>query len=104
MALRIYKSKTTGDIVQSLKPLDSGQWDELLTAPSTKLMVTANAATGKSKLKDSQAMLTERARNHSRDYLLDETIQINKANGLEAQVTQNFLNEKGERRRKIDDK
>ncbi len=66
-------------------------------------MVLANKATGKSKLKDNKAVLTERARNHSRDHDLDDNIQLNKANGLDAQVKNSFLNEKGERRKKVDD-
>lgn len=102
MALRIYKHKTTGETKRTLKVL-SGDWEEVISAPNQKFMVTANAATGKSKLKDATAILTARARNHSRDHDLDNNIQLNKMNGLDAQVKRSFLNEKGERRRKIDD-
>lgn len=75
--------------------------EEVIKAPNGKFMITANASTGRSKIKDLKGQLTERARNHSRDTLLDETIQINKDNKLG--VSNNLLNEKGERRRKIDD-
>lgn len=81
----------------------TGDWEEIITAPNQKFMVSANKATGKSKLKDNTKILTERSRNHSRDHDIDHDIQLNKANGLDAQVQTNLLNEKGERRRKIDD-
>ena len=76
---------------------------EVLLAPNQKFMVTANAATGTSKIKDSDKILKARARNHSRDVLGDETIQTNTDNGLKESVARNLLNEKGQRRRKIDD-
>lgn len=103
MPLKYYKNKETGEVKKSLKKLDSEEWDEIITAPNQKFMVAADKATGRSKLKDSTKILTERARNHSRDVDLDDNILTNKANGLDAQVKQSFLNEKGERRRKIDD-
>lgn len=102
MALRIYRNKETGEEKRSLKKLD-GDWEEVITAPNQKFMITANAATGSSKLKDSDKQLRTRARNHSRDVDLDNNIQLNKANGLDASVQANLLNSKGERRRKIDD-
>lgn len=102
MALRIYKNKLTGEEKKSLKPL-FGEWEEIITAPNQKFMVTANAAEGTSKLKDSTKILTERARNHSRDVLGDETIQTNLDAGSKESVARNLLNEKGQRRRKIDD-
>jgi hypothetical protein len=77
------------------------EMEEEISAPSSKFMITANAATGTSKLKDSKKVLLERARNHSRDVDADDTIQVNKDNHLG--VSQNLLNEKGEKRRKIDD-
>lgn len=103
MALKYYKNKETEEIKRSLKPLDPEEWEEVIVAPNQKFMVTANKATGTSKIKDSKKILTERARNHSRDVELDDNIQVNNANGLEAKVKANLLNEKGERRRKIDD-
>lgn len=102
MALRIYVNKKTGEERQSLKKLD-GDWEEILTAPNQKFMVSVNAATGTSKLKDSDRALRARSRNHSRDVDIDNNIQLNRANGLDASVATNLLNSKGERRRKIDD-
>ena len=103
MALKFYKNKKTGEERRSLKSLSKDEWDEMIVAPNHKFMTPSDPNTGKSKLKDSQKMLTARARNHSRDVDLDDTIQINKANGLDGQVARNLLNSKGERRRKIDD-
>jgi len=102
MALKYYRHKESGEEKRSLKPLGD-EWEEVITAPNQKFMVAANKATGTSKLKDSTKVLTERARNHSRDHDIDSNIQVNEANGLKVQVKQNLLNEKGERRRKIDD-
>ena len=103
MALKYYKNKETGETIRSLKKLSKEEWEEVLTAPDQKFMITANKATSTSKLKDNTKNLTSRARNHSRDVDLDDNIQTNLANGLDEQVTQSFLNKKGERRRKIDD-
>lgn len=102
MAVRYYKHADTGETTRSLKTLDP-PWQEVLVAPNQKFMVSADKATGKSKLKDATAALTARARNHSRDHDLDDNIQLNRMNGLEAQVKRNLLNEKGQKRRKIDD-
>lgn len=102
MALRIYVNKKTGEERRTLKKLGD-EWEEVLTAPNQKFMVSANKATGTSKLKDSDKTLRARSRNHSRDVDIDNNIQINKANGLDASVATNLLNSKGERRRKIDD-
>lgn len=102
MALKYFKHSETGEIKRSLKAL-TRPWEEVISAPNQKFMISADKATGKSKLKDSKKILTERARNHSRDHDLDHDIQLNRANGLDAQVKMNLLNEKGQRRRKIDD-
>ena len=102
MALRNYRHKETGEEKRSLKKLGD-EWEEIIEAPNQKFMVSANKATGTSKLKDSEKVLRERARNHSRDVEIDQNIQLNKANGLDASVQVNLLNSKGERRRKIDD-
>ena len=101
MPLKYYKNTKTDEIKRSLKEIDDEEWVEVIKCPSGKFMICANPGTGRSKIKDLKGQLTERARNHSRDTLLDETIQINKDNKLG--VTNNLLNEKGERRRKIDD-
>lgn len=103
MPLKIYKNKKTGEERRSLKTLPSDEWEEQIVAPNQKFMVASNPDKHTSKLKDATKILTARARNHSRDADLDDTIQINKANGLDVQVKNNLLNEKGERRRKIDD-
>ena len=116
MPLRYFKCRFCGKERETLKkskpncnhnqdetgtPFPIHEMDEILKAPDSKFMITANAATGRSKVKDLKGQLTERARNHSRDTLLDENIQINKDNKLG--ISNNLLNEKGERRRKIDD-
>lgn len=103
MALKYYKNKETGVIKRSLKKLPEDQWIEQLSAPNQKMMIAANASTGTSKIKDSKKQLTARARNYARDVDIDDDISLNKANGLEAQVRQSLLNEKGQRRKKIDD-
>lgn len=103
MPLKVYKNKNTGEEKRSLKTLDPLEWDEVIVAPNQKFMVAANPEKRTSKIKDSTKTLTARARNHSRDVDIDETIQINRANGLDAQVKRNLLNSKGERRRKVDD-
>lgn len=113
MALRLFKCKICGHELETLRNRipecnhnnkgDSVEMEEVLSAPNQKFMITANAAEGKSKLKDADKILKARARNHSRDVLGDETIQINTTNGLKGAVAKNLLNEKGQRRRKIDD-
>lgn len=102
MALRNYRHRETGEVKSSLKRLGS-EWEEIIEAPNQKFMVSANKATGTSKLKDSEKVLRTRARNHSRDVDLDNNVQLNRLNGLDAAVNVNLLNSKGERRRKIDD-
>jgi len=103
MALKYYKHKETGEVKRSLKPLDETAWEEQIVAPNQKFMVTANAGTGTSKIKDLKGQLTARARNYSRDVDLDRNIQVNKANGMTEQIRDSFLNAKGERRTKLDD-
>lgn len=103
MALKYFKHKKTGEIKKSLRQLPEDEWQELMVPPDSKFMVSANKATRKSKMKDSEKILRARARNHSRDVDIDDNIRVNKENGLDTQVKQAFLNEKGERRRKIDD-
>lgn len=103
MPLKVYKNKETGEERRSLKTLPIEQWEEVIQAPNQKFMVTANAALGTSKLKDSDKELKARARNHSRDVLGDDTIQTNLNMGSKESVARNLLNDKGERRKKIDD-
>ena len=116
VALRYYKCDLCGHIRETLRnkipkcnhnqceegiPIPLKEMKEVIKSPSGKFMIPANKATGRSKLKDMDKTLKERARNHSRDTLLDDNIQLNKDNKFG--VSQNFLNEKGEKRRKIDD-
>lgn len=103
MALRLYRHRETGEEKRSFQKLHPVFWEEVITAPDSKMMERADPSSGKSKLKGATPILTERARSHSRDVEIDDQIAFNKDNGLEAQVTMNLLNEKGERRRKIDD-
>jgi hypothetical protein len=103
MGLKVFIHKTSGEIKRTLKPFSHPDWEEVLVAPNQKFMISADPAEGKSKLKDSQKELTARARNHSRDVLGDETIQTNLNAGSTESVARNLLNNKGERRRKIDD-
>lgn len=103
MGLKLYRNKQTGEEKRSLKKLSNDQWDEILVAPNQKYMISANASTGTSKMKNSEKILKSRARSHSRDVLGDDTIQINIKNGLHESVAKNLLNTKGEKRRKIDD-
>lgn len=103
MGLKIYKNKNTGEIKQTLKKLDPQDWEQLITAPNQKFMEKSNPERGVSRIKDSDKILKARARNHSRDVLGDDNIQTNLAMGSKEAVTKNFLNEKGLKRRKIDD-
>jgi len=107
MALRIYECNTCGEEFPKLKKpqgcpkCGSEDLSEVLTAPNSKFMEKTESSSGKSKLKDSEKVFRERARNHERDTNIDETIQINKDNKIG--LSNNLLNEKGLRRRKIDD-
>jgi hypothetical protein len=118
MPLRIFKCPLCGYERETLRnrtpkcnhnqdeegsPVPLTDMEEVLTAPNQKFMISADPEHGKSKIKDQDKMLKSRSRNHSRDVLIDENIQINKLNGLDDQVSKSFLNTKGERRRKIDD-
>lgn len=103
MVVRYFKNKETGEVIRTLKVMPPELWEEVLKAPQTKLTVLANEGTGRTKLKDMDKVLRERARNHARDVDANETIQINLANGLQDSVNRNLLNAKGERRTKLDD-
>jgi hypothetical protein len=103
MGLKIYINKKTRETIRSLKPQDPNLWDEVLVAPNQKFMESTDSFHGKSRLKNSNKILRERARNYSRDHDIDENIQINKANGLDENVAKNLLNKNGRRRTKMDD-
>lgn len=74
--------------------------DEVLQAPEAKMLETVDKETGKTRLKDQQKILKERARIHARDYEADDLIQKNKDNGIEKI---GFLREDGKKRTKLDD-
>lgn len=118
MALRIYKCPLCGYEQETIRnripkcnhnqdeegtPVPLTDMEEVITAPNQKFMVSSDPERGKSKLKDQEKTLRARARNYSRDRDIDDNISINRANGLDAQVNNNLLNSKKERRRKIDD-
>jgi len=106
MPVKYYKNKETGEVKRTLKgcPKPEKDWEEVIKAPSSKTMECSDETTGKSKIKGVDKTLKERARNHSRDTGIDDLIQINRNAGSdESAINQNFLNEKGEKRRKVDD-
>lgn len=118
MALRHYKCSLCGHERETLRnriprcnhnqeeegsPSPVSMMEEIIVAPNQKFMIASNVGEGKSKLKDSEKALKARARNHSRDVLGDDTIQTNIDAGGKGSVAMNLLNEKGQRRRKIDD-
>jgi len=106
MALKYYRNLKTNEVLRTMKgqPTPKEEWEEMIMAPSGKMMVCADEATGKSKHKDMEQMLKERARNHSRETSIDDLIAINKESGTdEAIIQMNCLDEKGERRKKISD-
>lgn len=118
MALKVYKCPRCNYIRETVRnkipkcnhgqeeegePVPLIEMEEIITAPNQKFMVTANPGTRTSKLKDSEQILKARARNHSRDVLGDDNIQINSSNDLKESVHRNLLNNKGEKRKKIDD-
>ena len=102
MPLRIWKNKKTNEIKKSLKDnMDTEEWEEVITAPSAKYMEVANEATGRSKLKGLKEELAKRARRHSTAVELNERIALQKDSGMGESPT--MINEKGERRKNIDD-
>lgn len=107
MSLNYYKNKKTGEIKRTLRdhPEPKEDWEIILRAPDSKFMVKVNAATNKSKIKDLDPILKARSRNHSRDNDLASNITVNRESGSnESMINQNFLNENGQKRKKIDDK
>ena len=108
MALRKFECSKCRKVIETLKKsvpecTCGGTTKELISSPNQKFMVTANASTGTSKIKDSDKILKARARNHSRDVLGDDTIQTNLDMGSKESVARGLLNSQGQRRRKIDD-
>ena len=103
MPLKTFRHRETGELKESLKTLDLEVWEAVLESPNFAFMETIDPINKKARMKNQHKILKARARNHSRDVDADDTIGINLANGLGAQVKRNLLNENGQRRRKIDD-
>ncbi len=103
MPLNYYENQETGEVKAALKPLGEG-WKQVLIAPNSKFMELKDPQTGKSVLRNQTAILKARARNHSRDVDLDDSIQRGTLNSVSPSlIKNNFLNNKGEKRRRIDD-
>ena len=64
-------------------------------------METANESTGRSKIRGMSEEIAKRARRHSNAVGLDDRIQIQKNSDMGEPQT--MINEKGERRKNIDD-
>ena len=119
MPLRHFRCKTCGAEARSLgkgmppacahgnekadlnNPLDYEYMEEILTAPTSKMMETTDKERGKSKVKGLTKMLKERSRNYARDFEADDLIAYNRKNGIERS---GFLKPNGKKRGKIDDK
>jgi len=103
MALKYFRHRGTGEVIRSLKKLDEAEWGEVITAPHVKMMEPINRATGKSKMKNQQEILLARSRNHARDVDASDQMRVSIENGMGDVAAKNLLNEKGEKRKKIDD-
>ncbi len=102
MPLRVYQE------IRRLKPgvpictcKAGGPVEEILTAPTGKMMETNDPLMGKSRMKDQMKILKERSRNYARDYEAKDLVDFNRANGIEKS---GFLKKDGKLRGKIDDK
>ena len=80
---------------------ESISMEEVFTAPKAKFLEKTDSFKGKSKQKNLDKILKERAASYARDFESDELIQKNKDNKLLKKS--NLLNKDGKRRRKIDD-
>ena len=86
---------------KSLKRIEDPEWEEQIIAPESKFEICADQATHRSKGKDLSEVLAKRARRHSTAVELDDRIAIQKDSGMGESKA--MTNEKGERRRNIDD-
>ena len=77
------------------------EWEEVISAPNSKYLEVANEATGRSKIRGMNEELARRARRHSNAVELNERLARQKDSNMGE--SPNMLNEKGERRRNIDD-
>ena len=92
---------TSGLLKKSLKRIEDPEWEEQIIAPESKFEICADQATHRSKGKDLSEVLAKRARRHSTAVELDDRIAIQKDSGMGESKA--MTNEKGERRRNIDD-
>ena len=92
---------TSGLLKKSLKKIDDPEWVEEIIAPGSKFEICADKATHRSKGKDLSEVLAKRARRHSTAVELDDRIAIQKDSNMGESKA--MTNEKGERRRNIDD-
>ena len=92
---------TSGLLKKSLKKINDPEWEEVITAPAAKYEICADKATHRSKGKDLSEVLAKRARRHSTAVELDDRIAIQKDSGMGESKA--MTNEKGERRKNIDD-
>lgn len=74
--------------------------EEVITAPTSKMMEATNKYAGKSKVKGLTKTLKARAREHARDREAEDLISFNRKNGIEGS---GFLTKAGTRRKKVDD-
>ena len=86
---------------KSLKKIEDPEWEEQIIAPNSKFEICADKATHRSKGKDLSEVLSKRARRHSTAVELDDRIAIQKDSGMGESKA--MTNEKGERRKNIDD-
>lgn len=106
MPLFNYRCSGCGSERETFKksPQCCGQsMQKLLSKPSVKFMEPRGPEAkerGKSVLKNQDRILRERTRNHNRDVDMHGLIQ---SNPPEVSQQSGWLNEKGEKRRKIDD-
>ena len=91
----------SGLLKKSLKKINDPEWEEVIIAPEAKYQICADQATHRSKGKDLSEVLAKRARRHSTAVELDERIATQKSSGMGESKA--MTNEKGERRRNIDD-
>jgi len=72
-----------------------------MVAPTVTILEKQDPYTNKSRLKDQEKILKERARNHSRDV---ETTDLIEKNPLDEAVKNGWIKEDGTVRKKIDDR
>jgi len=104
MAVNWFRCKKCGIEIRSKgeSPIHCDEvMEKLLKAPLVTMKEPQDKVRGKSKLKNQEKILKERARNHSRDIDMPELIESNPM--IEA-VKNGWVREDGRVRKKIDDK